>query len=174
MPLEENIRWHVQRFGKIAKVLEGQGCSLGLEFLGPKTIWNGHKYEFIRDMNGMLDLAAQIGPNVGLLLDCWHWYTAGNTTDDILRTTPDRIVYVHVNDAPEGISADEQIDSKRRMPGETGVIDIAGFLQALKSIGYVGPVTPEPFSEKVKGIAPEEAARMTGESMLKIWGQAGL
>ena len=32
---------------------------------------------------------------------------------------------------------------------KTGVIDIAGFLQALQEIGYDGPVTPEPFKKEL-------------------------
>jgi sugar phosphate isomerase/epimerase len=172
-PLEDNIEWHIQRFTPVAQILGDHGCSLGLEFIGPKTMRNGHQYDFVYDMNDMLKLGARIGPNVGLLLDCWHWYTAGNTREELSRVSPDKVVYVHVNDAPAGIPVDEQVDNVRGMPGETGVIDIAGFLQTLQSIGYDGPVTPEPFSAKVRGISPEQAVTMTGESMMKIWRQAG-
>jgi sugar phosphate isomerase/epimerase len=175
MPYDAHLEWFVKKFTPVARVLADHGCSLGLEFLGPKTIYAGHKYEFVHDMNDALDVAAQIGPNVGLLLDCWHWYHAENTPDDIRNTTADRIVYVHVNDAPAGRPKDEMKDSPREMPGATGVIDIAAFLQALQEIGYDGPVTPEPFSEMLKTIdSPEEKVRITGESMRKIWGQAGL
>jgi len=45
-----------------------------------------------------------------------------------------------------------QVDSVRALPGETGVIDIAGFLQALHAIGYSGPVTPEPFKKELGGM----------------------
>jgi sugar phosphate isomerase/epimerase len=84
-------------------------------------------------------------------------------------------VYVHVNDAPAGRPKDEMKDSPRELPGATGVIDIAAFLQALQEIGYDGPVTPEPFSELLKTIdSPEEKVRITGDSMRKIWSQAGL
>ncbi|MBW3621800.1 MAG: sugar phosphate isomerase/epimerase [Armatimonadetes bacterium] len=172
---EENTEWHVRRFSPIARILADHGCSLGLEFLGPKTIYDGHHYEFVHDMNAALDLAGRIGPNVGLLLDCWHWYHAENTTGDIRKTSPDKIVYVHVNDAPAGRPKEEMKDSPRCLPGETGVIDITAFLQALQEIGYDGPVTPEPFSETLKNTdSQEEKVRITGASMKKIWRQAGL
>ena len=60
-------------------------------------------------------------------------------------------------------------------PAETGVIDIAGFLQALQSIGYNGPVTPEPFKNELKDL-PDDAARLktVGAGMDKIFQQAGL
>lgn len=177
-PFEENFEWHKNRFRQIAEILKDYDCSLGLEFLGPKTIREGHKYEFIHTMEGMLELCDAIGTgNVGLLLDCWHWYTSGGTLEDMEEnlTSAEQVVYVHVNDAPKGIPIDEQIDNIRRLPGETGVIDLAGFLKALDKIGYEGPVTPEPFSEKLKEIdEPEEAALVTIDGLNKAWREAGL
>jgi len=150
-----------------------QNCWLGLEFLGPKTIRQGHKYEFIHTLDGMLELCEAIGTgNVGLLLDSWHWYTSYGTLEDITKLKPEQVVYVHINDAPDGVPIDEQIDSIRRLPGETGVIDLVGFLRALKQIGYDGPVTPEPFSDKVRGLAPEEAASLTMRYLDEVWKRA--
>ena len=40
----------------------------------------------------------------------------------------------------------EYIDNDRRLPMETGVIDLGGFLKRLAALAYDGPVTPEPFS----------------------------
>ncbi len=174
-PFDENFQWHAERFRPIAEILKDHGCSLGLEFLGPKTIRDGHKYEFIHSSAGMLELAAEIGTgNVGLLLDCWHWYTAHETLEDIAKLKPSDVVYVHVNDAPEGIPIDEQIDSVRRMPAETGVIDLVGFLKTLHEIGYDGPVTPEPFSDQPKGLPPLEAATLTNDYLMKAWTPAAL
>ena len=47
----------------------------------------------------------------------------------------------------------------RRLPGATGVIDIAGFLQTLREIGYDGPVTPEPFEKRLAAPAPLSIGR---------------
>ena len=174
-PFEENFEFHVQRFRPIGEVLSEYGCQLGLEFLGPKTIRAGHKYEFIHTLEGMLELCGKIGTgNIGLLLDAWHWYTAHGTLDDLKKLTADQVVHVHINDAPEGVAIDDQIDNVRRLPGETGVIDLVGFLRCLDDIGYEGPVTPEPFSDKVKGLPPREAAQLTGEHLIKVRNAAGL
>jgi len=62
----------------------------------------------------------------------------------------------------------------RCLPGETGVINLVGFLKALRDIGYNGPVTPEPFSEKVNRMGPEEAVKVTGEALKRVWELAGL
>jgi len=172
-PFKENFAFHVKRLKPVAEVLHSFGCSLGLEFLGPKTLRDNHPYEFIHTLEGMLQLAEAISKdNVGILLDVWHWYTSHGTLDDLKKLTPEQVVYVHINDAPKGITIDEQIDSVRCLPGETGVIDLGGFLQTLQEIGYQGPVTPEPFSEKVRQMSPEEAIKTTYEALSKVWQQA--
>lgn len=171
----ENFKHHVKRFKPIAQILADHGCRLGLEFLGPKTLRLGHRYEFIHTMDGMLELCDKIGTgNVGLLLDAWHWYTAHGTVEELKRLQDAHVVDVHLNDAPQGIPIDEQIDNVRCLPGETGVIDIVGFLQTLNNIGYSGPVMAEPFSEKVQKLPVAEAARVTADSLRKVWQQAGL
>lgn len=170
---EENYQFHVERLTPCAKILADQGCSLGLEFIGPKTLRDSKKHPFIHTMAGMLDLGREVGPNVGLLLDCWHWYTSHATLADLAALTPEQVVYVHVNDAPAGIPIDEQRDDVRALPGETGVIDIAGFLQALARLGYDGPVTPEPFKKELSDLPSDEARlKMAGASLDKIFQQA--
>jgi len=172
---EENYQFHVDRFAPIAKILADHGVSLGLEFIGPKTLWASQKHPFIHTMEDMLAMGREIGPNVGLLLDCWHWYTSHSTVEALEDLKPEQVVYVHVNDGPAGVPIDEQRDGVRGLPGETGVVNIAGFLQALKSIGYDGPVTPEPFKKELADLPSDEARLKTvGASMDKIWQQAGL
>jgi sugar phosphate isomerase/epimerase len=173
--LEENRRFHIERFRPIAAILAAEGIRLGLEFIGPKTLRDSFKYPFIHTMEDMLAMGAEIGPNVGLLLDAWHWYTSHGTLEDLGRLKADEVVYVHVNDAPEGIPIDEQKDDRRALPGETGVIDIAGFLQTLHRIGYDGPVTAEPFKKELKDLPSDEARlSVVGASMDRIFQLAGL
>lgn len=174
-PYDENFAWHVRRYRAIAEILRDHGCRFGIEFLGPKTLRQGKKHEFIHTMDGLLDLAKAIGTgNVGLLLDAWHLYTSGGSATDVRRLTNDDVVTVHVNDAPAGVPVDEQIDNVRCLPMETGVVDLPGFLSALAAIGYDGPVTPEPFSKRVNSLPPEEAVKEAGESMRRAWSAAGL
>lgn len=170
---DENYQFHLSRFGPIAKILAEHGCSLGLEFIGPKTLRGSFSYPFIYKMEDMLAMGREIGPNVGLLLDCWHWYTSHGTLDQLKVLTPEQVVYVHVNDAPMGVPVDEQQDEVRALPGETGVIAIAGFLQTLRQIGYDGPVTPEPFKKELTTL-PSDTARLlaAGAAMDKIFAQA--
>lgn len=164
-----------ERFRPIAEVLGDHGISIGLEFIGPKTLRDTFKYPFVHTMHAMVSLGRDIGPNVGLLLDCWHWYTAHNTVDDLRRLKAREVVYVHVNDAPAGVETDKQVDNTRALPGETGVIDIAGFLKTLRQIGYDGPVTPEPFKKELKDLASDdERLKVVGQAMDTIFNTAGL
>jgi sugar phosphate isomerase/epimerase len=170
----ENRAFHVTRFTPIAKILADHGISLGLEFIGPKTLRETQKYPFIHTMEDMLAMGREIGPNVGLLLDAYHWYTSHGTLDQLNALTPAQVVYVHVNDAPIGVPVDEQMDGVRDLPGATGVIDIAGFLQSLRRIGYDGPVTPEPFVNLSALPSDTERLQRVGAAMDDIWRKAGL
>ena len=76
--LAQNFAFHRDRLRPAAQILADKGISLGLEFLGPKTLRDGKPFEFIHTIEGMLELCDAIGTgNVGLLLDAWHWYTSG-------------------------------------------------------------------------------------------------
>jgi sugar phosphate isomerase/epimerase len=175
-PFDENLRWHIDRFRPIAEILAEHGCSLGIEFIGPKTSRMRRKHEFIYTLEGMMDMAAKIGTgNVGLLLDAWHLYTSGGSIDDLDKITAKDVVTVHVNDAPEGLAVEEQIDNDRRLPMETGVIDLPGFMRKLVAMGYDGPVTPEPFSKRINAIEdPLQAAQLAAFYMDKLWQASGL
>lgn len=177
-PYLENFDWHVARLRPIAEVLHAEGCRIGLEYIGPKTFRAAFRHEFIHTLPQTLELIAAIGvDNVGLMLDSWHLFASGGTLDDLDRLTNAQIVVVHVNDAPPGIPWDEQIDTVRALPMETGVLDLAGFMGKVQDIGYDGPVMPEPFSQRVSDLAatdPLAAAREAARSMNALWQAAGL
>jgi sugar phosphate isomerase/epimerase len=174
----ENYRWHIERFRPIAEVLREHGCSFGIEFLGPKSLLDGHTYGFIRTLDEMMQLAADIGTgNVGLLLDAWHLYTSGGSLADLDKITAADIVTVHINDAPAGIPVDELIDTVRCLPLETGVIDLPGFMRKLATLGYDGPVTTEPFNQRINALAaedPQAAASEVSQAMDRLWQASGL
>jgi hypothetical protein len=60
------------------------------------------------------------------------------------------------------------------LPGASGVIDVAGFLQALDHIGYDGPVAAGPFNAGLNAMPPADRVRLTRQSLANIWAQAGL
>ena len=164
-PFQENFAWHVARLRPIAAILREEGCRFGIEFIGPRTYRAAFRHEFIHTLDGLLELIAAIGvDNVGVMLDSWHHYTSGAPLTDLSPLTNRDIVVVHVNDAPAGIDRDEQIDTVRTLPGETGVIDLAGFMRALQELGYDGPVMPEPFSQRIVDLAARDPLAATREA----------
>lgn len=171
---DENYAFHMERLKPVAEILGEYGCRLGLEFIGPKTLRQNKKHEFIYTMDGMLALCRDLGPDVGLLLDLWHWYTSRGAWEDLVRLGNGDVVNVHVNDAPAGVPVDEQIDNQRCLPGETGVLDIGRFLGVLDAMGYDGPVTAEPFSARVNALSPQDALRETSDAMHRAWDSAGI
>lgn len=164
-PFEANLAFHRERIDPVAEILADHDLRLGLEYLGPETIRAGHEHEFVHTAAGMLDLIAGLdATNVGLLLDSWHWYAAGEDATAFEPLSATDVVDVHLNDAPDR-PRDEQIDTDRRLPAETGVIDVGTVLGELDRLGYDGPVTPEPFSDRVEAMADEAAVAATSEAL---------
>ena len=161
---DDNFAFHVARFQPVARLLADHGIRLGLEFIGPETVLRKFKHPFIRSLAATLQLAHAIGPNCGLLLDAWHWHSAGGTREDLRGLTRDLLVHVHVDDAPAGVPRAELVDNRRKLPCTTGVIDIDGFMQALADAGYDGPVTAEPFDPEVSALPAEEATARTAKA----------
>jgi sugar phosphate isomerase/epimerase len=106
---------------------------------------------------------------MGFVLDTWHWYTAGETIADLQTLTNKDIVSVDLNDAPANIPVEQQVDSRRELPVSTGVIDTAGFLNALNQLGCDAPVRCEPFNAALRSLAPELALQATAQAMRKAF-----
>jgi sugar phosphate isomerase/epimerase len=175
LPYLENFRLHADRLTPVAEVLYENNCRLGLEYVGTPSMREGRKYSFIHTQDQLMELCGAIGqPNVGILLDSWHWFTSGGTPEDIRSLSADQVVGVHLNDAPKGVPMEEQRDNVRLLPCESGVIDLVGFVTALREMGYDGPATVEPFSDRVRSLPAEEAARETSESLKTLWKKAGI
>jgi sugar phosphate isomerase/epimerase len=170
-PKNELHKLYLERFTESARILARHHVRLGLEFLGPLEFRKAHKYEFIWRMPDMLAFAKECGPNVGLLLDSWHWHHAGATTADILAAGRERIVHVHFNDAPN-LPPEQIHDNQRLLPGE-GVINLTGFLQALEKIGYSDALSVEVFG-RTKDMTPEAAAKAGLDSALAVFRKAGV
>jgi len=165
----QNFKLHARRLGEVATVLGDHGIRFGLEYVGPRTSWSRSKYPFIHTMESMKELIAEINkPNLGFLLDSWHWHNSQETPEDILTLTNKDIVAVHVNDAPKDVPLDELRDGQREIPMATGVINIAGFINALNKTGFDGPVAAEPLGAPVRKLPPEEALAAVADAMKRM------
>jgi sugar phosphate isomerase/epimerase len=127
---------------------------------------------FIWTLTETVALAKDSGPNIGAVLDAWHWHHSGCTVEDILAAGKSRIVQVHVSDARQ-MAPEEVCDSDRLMPGE-GVINLVGFFQALQKIGYEDSISPEPLGRIPMDMTPEDAARLGLDTTSAVMRKAGV
>lgn len=166
----ENLRQHATRLRQCAEILADHDQRLGLEYVGPKTLWTAKRYPFVHSMAETRDLIAEIGlDNVGFILDSWHWYTARESVEDLRSLTNGEVVACDLNDAPKDRNVDEQIDNQRELPMASGVIDLNGFLEALVAIEYDGPVRAKPFNAKLNAMDDDSAVAATAAAMKKAF-----
>ncbi|WP_020574740.1 sugar phosphate isomerase/epimerase family protein [Actinopolymorpha alba] len=164
-----NFTRHVERIALVDEILADAGVRFGLEYVGPKTFWSTERHPFVHTLAEVKELLAAVGsPNVGVILDTFHWYTSAETADDLRGLAAEQIVAVDVNDAPAGLERDEQQDLSRTLPGATGVIDLAGFVGALREIGYTGPVKVEPFNAELRALPVRDVVAKTAESLAAV------
>lgn len=171
-PKEERRKFLKDRLAPISEVLQRSNIRLGLEFLGPLYMRTRTPHQFIWTLEETIPFAKECGPNVGAVLDAWHWHHSGGTTADILAAGKSHIVHIHVSDAKPQ-PPEEVRDNQRHMPGE-GVIDLVGFFQALQKIGYEDGVSPEPLGRVPVDMPAEDAARLGLETTVAVMKKAGV
>jgi len=161
-----NLGQHAERLQPVARLLQAHGMRLGLEYVGPKTLWTSSRYPFVHTLAETMDLIEAIGePNVGVILDSWHWYTSGDPLEELAALSNEQVIAVDLNDAPRGRERDQQIDSERELPTATGVIDLQAFLQMLIDKRYDGPVRAEPFNRPLNEMEDLAALEKTSQAM---------
>jgi sugar phosphate isomerase/epimerase len=171
----ENMRQHAQRLGECAKVMKDHGVRLGLEYLGQRTTMNQSRFPFISSIRETKELIGAIGqPNVGVVLDSFHWYCADETIDDIRTLKGSEVTHVDLNDAREGFTRLTQVDGKRELPLATGVIPVKDFLQGLLDIGFAGPLRTEAFNQALNDMENEAALKADIGSIRKALALVGV
>ncbi len=78
--------------------------------------------------------------NGGIMLDIWHMARGNIDYDSIRRMPKESVTWVELDDARpevEGTLYNDTIHN-RELPGE-GSLDIKGFLEAVRDVGYEGP-----------------------------------
>ena len=166
----QNFRLHADRLRAAAQILQDHGQRLGLEYVGTLTLRTARKFPFVHCLHEQMELIAAIGVrNVGVILDSWHWWQAGDTVADILALHNEQVVSADLNDAPAGVPKEQQRDNRRELPAATGVIEAASFLNALNKIGFDGPVRAEPFNQVLNNLNNDEACAATAQAMKKAF-----
>jgi sugar phosphate isomerase/epimerase len=168
---------HVRRLGAIARVLGRFGVRLGLEVIGVASFRSGRGLPFITrlaDLGPLLDSLRRVAPSVGVVIDGWHLYAAGEPVEAGLAWGVDAVVWTHVADLPRESGRDPAAmnDNDRGLPGENGAIDCKALLQQLASAGYDGPVTAEPMPgcrTLARRNQPEAVAYQVAQALRSVW-----
>ena len=106
-------------------------------------------------------------PNIGLVLDTFHFYAGGSTLESIADVDPARLAIVHVNDAEQRPRA-ELSDAHRLLPGQ-GVIPLTEIMAAIRATGWDGVVSVELFRPEYwawDGLRLAREARAAVEALL--------
>jgi 2-keto-myo-inositol isomerase len=111
-------------------------------------------------------------PNVGLVLDTFHFFAGGSRIASIREANPEKIFIVHINDV-ERAPRRKMHDALRLYPGK-GILPLAGILRALKAIGYAGGFSVEIFRPQYWNRPPLQVAREARRTALAAFRQAGL
>ena len=164
LPPDEARRILRDRTGILAERAEPHGVAIGLEFLGLRTFRLDEPHAFINNVPDTMTMLRETGrPNVGLILDSFHYFTSGGDLSQIRSLRAQDIVHLHVNDAPHADVMSLE-DTDRVLPGR-GVIDLVGWFQAIAEIGYDGYVAIEIFDEAFRSQDREVAVDIAKQAL---------
>ncbi|WP_175638955.1 sugar phosphate isomerase/epimerase family protein [Metabacillus schmidteae] len=158
----------IKRLRICAEVLGSYDIRLGLEYVGPHHLRDTWKNPFIWTQKETLQLIDAIGlPNVGLLLDSYHWYTTGLSSEDLTNLNEQQIVHVHINDAAD-LPVEDLKDNDRLYTGE-GIINLPLFLRSIKETGYSGPISQEVLTPSQPKESSDELIRRSKAGFDKVF-----
>jgi 2-keto-myo-inositol isomerase len=116
----------------------------------------------------MTRLAAH--PNMGPLLDCYHFWSGLNKLEDLDLIRRGEIGHVHFQDVPD--MPRELLDNTTRLIPGDGVSPLTTILRKLADKGYAGPLSVELFLPKFQQGDPSEVAREIRQKSEAVMRQA--
>ena len=125
---------------RIAEHAAPKGIRLGIEPMG-----HVRKCSRVPEALEVLELAG-LGRHAGLVVDCFHFFRAGQDVSAIAAIRSDQIVMVHVNDALD-LPLEQLVGNKHRAYSGHGIFDVVEFCTAILDTGYDGPFSTEIMNE---------------------------
>ena len=155
-------RESVRVLRELSGIATPYGVRLAYEFLG----FADCTVNSLAQCAAIVDKVAR--PNVGLVLDTFHFFAGGSSIASIRHVDPRKIFIVHVNDV-ERAPRRKMHDALRLFPGK-GIIPLASILRGLKAIGYTDKFSveifrPQYWNRPALGVARE--ARAAGLAVLR-------
>jgi sugar phosphate isomerase/epimerase len=125
-----------------AEIAAGHGLELYLEPLAWSNL-NRHRHS--------LQIIERAGrDNVGIALDTWHYWTTGDTLEEVAATPKELIKAAHISDGLDLDRVNDVPDQSvhRNVVIGGGAIPLQQWIDAIKSTGYDGWWVSEMFSDK--------------------------
>ena len=147
----EVIDESVRVLNELCDIAAEHNVGLAFEFLGQtdcsvQTL--GLAHQIVRMTNR---------PNLGLVIDSFHFYAGGSTIQMIQALDPNMLYVFHINDA-EDRPREELNDSHRLLPG-LGILPLDAIISALRNIGYDRVASVEIFRPQYWEMDPFELAK---------------
>lgn len=140
-PEDEIITETAKRVGLAADIAKDHGLGLYLEPLGWAPVHT------LPQALRILEICDR--DNLGLTVDFWHFFVAGDTPEDVAKLDPSIIHAVHVCDGvpvPAGEIPDQAVSRNVFTGG--GSIPLQEWVDAVKATGYDGWYASEIFCDK--------------------------
>ncbi|MEK6279538.1 MAG: sugar phosphate isomerase/epimerase [Acidobacteriota bacterium] len=157
---QEIVDESIRVLDELGAIAERHGVALGFEFLGQLDC-SVQTLEVANEIVTRLDR-----PNVGLVIDSFHFYAGGSTIESLERLDPDKLFIFHINDA-EDLPRERLQDSHRLLPG-LGILPLKEMLRAFQQIGYERVASVEIFRPEYWERDPFELAQEARLAVEKV------
>ena len=137
--------------GELGAIAARRGVGLAFEFLGQPDC----SVQTLALADEIVRQVAQ--PNVGLVIDSFHFYAGGSTIESIDALDAGRLFIFHINDA-EDLPREQLEDRHRLLPG-LGILPLKEIIAALRRIDYDRVASVEIFRPEYWKRDPFELAR---------------
>ena len=145
------IQESIRVLGELGAIAARRGVGLAFEFLGQPDC----SVQTLALADEIVRQVAQ--PNVGLVIDSFHFYAGGSTIESIDALDAGRLFIFHINDA-EDLPREQLEDRHRLLPG-LGILPLKEIIAALRRIGYDRVASVEIFRPEYWKRDPFELAR---------------
>lgn len=130
LPTEAQLELTAANLRAVAEIAASHGLLVYLEALS----WTP-----LNTMDAQLQVLDRCKrDNVRIVIDFWHSYTSGDTPERIARLDKDLIYGVHLCDSLPYTGGIPNEPMLRDVPTGQGVLDLASWVDAVKSTGYTG------------------------------------
>jgi 2-keto-myo-inositol isomerase len=156
--VEESVRV----LSELGRIAEQHGVALAFEFLGQPLC----SVQRLEEAGEIVRRVAR--PNVGLVIDSFHFYAGGSTLESIEALDAEKLFIFHINDAED--RPREQLEDRHRLLPGLGVLPLREITAALRRIGYDRVTSVEIFRPEYWERDPTELAREAHAATLRVLG----